>query len=165
MTLRQACSQGAVEMVLVFSLPEQFRRMTLLAGEEGDPGHRGIGGKRKRKSDARRASAREHRIAAKIKRHVSADVRCAEARRFGMGVGAVQGQHRHSFAGSQKILIVSGEAEVAGRRRRHRRHIGDGQQFQKIVPEHRQAVAGSKGMDAGRRQGKAEPLPTQRGLC
>ena len=31
-------------MALVFGLPEQFWRVTLLAGEEGDPGHGGIGG-------------------------------------------------------------------------------------------------------------------------
>ena len=61
-----------------------------------------------------------------------------EARSFGMGVGAVQGQHRHPFTGAKKILVVGGEAEVAGRRWRHRGSIGNGQQFQKIIPAHRQ---------------------------
>jgi hypothetical protein len=31
-------------VVLVVRLPEQFRRMTLLAGEERDSGHGGVGG-------------------------------------------------------------------------------------------------------------------------
>ena len=81
-----------------------------------------------------------------------------------MGVGAVQCQHRHSFAGSKKILVVGGEAEVIRCSRRHRRGIGDGQQLQKIVPEHRQAVAGSERMHAGRREAEATPLPVQRSL-
>ena len=37
-------AQRAVGVALILRLPEQFRRMTLLAGEEGDPGHGGIGG-------------------------------------------------------------------------------------------------------------------------
>ena len=37
-------AQRAVGVALIVGLPEQFRRMTLLAGEEGDPGHGGIGG-------------------------------------------------------------------------------------------------------------------------
>lgn len=77
----------------------------------------------------------------------------------------MQGQHRHPFTGAKKILIVGGEAEVAGRGWRHCPSIGDTKQFQKIIPEHRQTVAGSKGMDAGRRERKAERLPVRRGLC
>ena len=37
-------AQGAVGVALVVRLPEQFRRMTLLAGEERDSGHGGVGG-------------------------------------------------------------------------------------------------------------------------
>jgi hypothetical protein len=80
-------------------------------------------------------------------------------------VGAVEGQHRHPFGGFEKILVVRGKVESAALGRRHRRRVGDGQQLQKIIAEHRQTVAGSKGMDAGRREGKAERLPVQRGLC
>ena len=87
-----------------------------------------------------------------------------EARRIGMGVGAVHSQHRHSFTGGKKIPVVGGEAEVVRRSRRHRRGIGDGQQLQIIVPEHRQAVAGSEWMYAGRREVKAERSPIQRSL-
>ena len=87
-----------------------------------------------------------------------------EARRIGMGVGAVQSQHRHSFRGGKKIPVVGGEAESIRRGRRHRRSIGDGQKFQKIVPEHRQAVAGSERMHAGRREAETERLPIQRSL-
>ena len=61
-------------MALVFRLPEQFRRVTLLAGEEGDPGHRGIGGEGQRERHARRAAAGKHRVAAEIKRRIGADV-------------------------------------------------------------------------------------------
>jgi hypothetical protein len=88
----------------------------------------------------------------------------AEACRIGMGVGAVQSQQRHSFSGGKKIPVVGCEAEAARCSRRHRRSIGDGQQLEKIVPEHRQAVAGSKRMHAGRCQAEAERLPVQRSL-
>jgi hypothetical protein len=47
---------------------------------------------------------------------------------------------------------------------RHRCRIGDGQQLDKIVPEHRQTVAGSEWMHAGRRQAETERLPVQRSL-
>ena len=87
-----------------------------------------------------------------------------KARRIGVGVGAVHGQHRHSFGGGEKILVVGGEAEPARCSRRHRRRIGDGQQFQKIVPEHCEAVAGSERMHAGRREAETERLPIQRSL-
>src|SRR6266851_9438572 len=98
-------------MVLVVRLPEQFRWMTLLAGEESDPGHGGIGREGEREFDAGRRSAREHRITAEIKRRIGADAICLEARRIDMRVGAVPGQHRHPLRRGEKILVVSSEAE------------------------------------------------------
>ena len=87
-----------------------------------------------------------------------------KTRRVGMGVVAVHRQHRHSLTGGQKIPVVGGEAEMPRRGRRHRRSIGDGQKFQKIVPEHREAIARSERMHAGRREIETERLPIQRSL-
>jgi len=81
-----------------------------------------------------------------------------------MRVGAVPGQHRHPLRRGEKIPVVSSEAESAGRSGRYCRGVGDGQQLEKIVRKHCQAVAGSERMNAGRREGKAEGLPTQRSL-
>ena len=138
--------------------------MTLLAGEEGDPGHGGIGSEGQREFHARRVSAGKYRVTAEIKRRIVADVMGLEARCIGMGVGAVHRQHRHAFSGGEKIPVVGGEAELARCSRRHRGRVGDGQQLQKIVPEHRQAVAGSERMHAGRREAETERLPVQRSL-
>jgi hypothetical protein len=60
------------------------------------------------------------------------------------------------FSCSKKILVVSSEAESAGRGSRYCGSVGDGQHLQEVVSEHCQAVARSERMDAGRRQGKAE---------
>jgi hypothetical protein len=76
----------------------------------------------------------------------------------------MQSEHRHSLRGGKEIPVVGGEAEMIRRGRWHRRSIGDGQQLQKIVPEHSQAVAGSERMHTGRRQAETERLPVQRSL-
>src|SRR4030088_2940863 len=102
-------------MALIVRLPEQFRRMTLLAGEECDPGHGGIGGEGEGKFTPSRSSTREHRVATEVKRRVSADAIGREARSIGVRVGAVQGQHRHTLRCGEKMLVVSSEAESARR--------------------------------------------------
>ena len=149
-------AQGAVGVVLIVWFPEQFRRMTLLAGEESNSGHGGVGGEGERKLNPGCPSGRQHRVTAEVERCVSAHAICREVGGIGMRVGAVPGQHRHPFGGSQKILVVSSEAETARCGGRYGGSVGDGQQLQEVVPEHGQVVAGSERMDADRREGKAE---------
>ena len=81
-----------------------------------------------------------------------------------MGIVTVQRQHRHSFTRAKKILVVGGEAESTRCGRRHRRSIGDRKQFQKIVPELCEPIAGSEWMHASRSEREAERLPIERSL-
>ena len=104
------------------------------------------------------------RITAEIERRIGADVICLEARGIGMRVGAVPGQHRHALRRGEKILVVSSEAESAGGGDRYCRGVGDGQQLEKVVRKHGQAVAGSERMNPDRREGKAEGSQAQRSL-